>query len=180
MTTSSLKRVALATGAFAAAGALAAGATAATGAPGHAAAAKKITRSGVDGVKLGMTYAQLRADGLVGPLRPGCELGGPNTRSARLRAPLRGGVDFTQTAARRVRNITIDGGASARGVHVGSTRKAVRRAYPKVRFDHRTDETFGITLAKVPRSGGGRIQFAVDTKTHRVTTIGVPFIAFCE
>ncbi|UGS36394.1 hypothetical protein [Capillimicrobium parvum] len=180
MITWSLKRTLAAGGTLAAAGAIAAGATAATGPTGHAAAAKKVTRSGVDGVKLGMTYAQLRSAGRVGPIHPGCELGGPNTRGARLRAPLRGNVDFSQTAARRVTNITITGGASARGVHVGSTRRAVKRAFPKVRFDHSTDETFGLTLAKVPRGGGGRLQFAVDVKSKRVTLIGVPFIAFCE
>ena len=179
MTTWSLKRTLAAGGTLAVAGAIAAGATAATGATGHAAAAKKVTRSGVDGVKLGITYAQLRSAGLVGPIQPGCELA-PNTRGARLLAPLRGNVDFSRNAARRVTNITVTGGASARGIHVGSTRRAVKRAFPKVRFDHSTDETFGITLAKVPRGGGGRMQFAVDVKSKRVTLIGVPFIAFCE
>jgi len=179
MITWSLKRTLAAGGALAVAGAVAAGATAATGATGHAAAAR-ITPGGVDGVKLGARYATLRARGLVGHIRPGCELGGPNTRGAALSRPLRGSADFSLTSPRKVRNITITGGASARGVHVGSTRRAVRRAFPKVRFDHGTDETFGLTLAKVPRGGGGRMQFAIDVKTHRVTLIGVPFIAFCE
>src|SRR4051812_7045477 len=120
MITWSLKRTLALGGTLAAAGAIAAGATAATGTTGHASAAKKITRSGVDGVKLGMTYAQLADAGRIGPIRPGCELA-PNTRGARLRAPLRGSVDFSRNAARRVTNITVTGGASARGVHVGST-----------------------------------------------------------
>jgi hypothetical protein len=180
MITWSLKRTLAAGGTLAVAGAIAAGATAATGATGNAAAAKRVTRSGVDGVKLGMTYTQLRSAGLVGSIGPGCELGGPNTRSARLSAPLRGSVDFSQNAARRVRNITVTGGASARGVHIGSTKKAVRRAFPKVRFDHSTDVTFRLTMANVPRRGGGRLQFAIGVKSKRVKLIGVPFIAFCE
>jgi hypothetical protein len=33
---------------------------------------------------------------------------------------------------------------------------------------------------RIPKRDGGRFQFAVSTSTHRATTIGVPFIAFCE
>ena len=46
-------------------------------APGSArehAAAKRITGAGVGQVKLGKTHSQLREQGLVGPLSPGCEL----------------------------------------------------------------------------------------------------------
>ena len=68
------------------AGALAIGAVAAS-IESSQSAPKRITRSGVDGVKLGMTHTQLRQRGLVGRIRPGCELGGPNTRSARLLPP---------------------------------------------------------------------------------------------
>src|SRR5215218_6167831 len=94
-------------------GAIAIGTAGAPAETGYAAAAR-ISPSGVDGVKLGKTYRRLRQQGLVGRIHRGCELGGPNTRSARLRAPLRGSVDFTLTAPRRVGNITIRGGARAR------------------------------------------------------------------
>ena len=33
---------------------------------------------------------------------------------------------------------------------------------------------------RVPKSGGGALEFALDTRTRRVTLIGVPAIAFCE
>jgi hypothetical protein len=33
---------------------------------------------------------------------------------------------------------------------------------------------------KIPKSGGGRLQFGVDTKTKKVTLIGIPSIPFCE
>jgi hypothetical protein len=72
-------------------GSLAVGGAAAPADRGHA-AAKKITGAGVDGVKLGKTHQKLRQQGLVGRIRKGCELGGPDTRSARLRAPLKGQV----------------------------------------------------------------------------------------
>ena len=49
-----------------------------------------------------------------------------------------------------------------------------------MKFDHGTEDVFGITLAKVPKRDGGKFQFAVDVGTKKVTLIGVPFIAFCE
>ncbi|MDP2711481.1 MAG: hypothetical protein Q8O56_09705 [Solirubrobacteraceae bacterium] len=145
-----------------------------------AAAPRSATPSGVGAVKLGKTYTALRAGGHLGKLRPGCELAGPGTRSASLRAPLRGSVDLTRRAPRKVATIVIRGGAAARGVRIGSTSAAIRRAFPAARFDHSTDATFAITLVRVPRQGGGRIEFAVDTTTKRVTLIGIPRIPFCE
>jgi hypothetical protein len=144
------------------------------------AAAKRITRSGVDGVKLRDTFQDLRNRGLVGRIRHGCPLGGPRTRSARLLAPLKGSVDFTLTKPRKVTNITVRGGARARGVGIGARIRRIKAAFPRARVDHSTDATFGITLVKIPRRGGGRLQFGVDTTTKRTTLIGIPFIAFCE
>jgi hypothetical protein len=165
--------------AIAVAGAFAIGASGAPGRPAES-AAKKITASGVDGVKLGKTFQELRAAGLVGRLRPGCELGGPNTRSARLKAPLKGTVNFTLTSPRKVVDITVRGGAKARGVGIGATIPQIKAAFPKAIVDHSTEETFLITLVKIPKNGDGRIKFAVDVATHKVTLIGVPRIAFCE
>ena len=145
-----------------------------------AASAPKITPTGAGGVKLGATYKELRAAGRVGRIRAGCEAGGPNTRGATLKAPLEGSVDFTQTSPRKVTNISIRGGAKARGVGVGGTIAQIKKAYPKAKVDHGTDETFAVTLVKIPKSGGGRLQFAVSTETHKVVLIGVPFVAFCE
>ena len=147
---------------------------------GHAAAAKKITAAGVGKVKIGKTFAELRERGLIGRLRPGCPLGGPNTRSARLKSPLTGSVDLNQATPRRVRSIAVRGGAKARGVGIGATIAQIKNAFPKAKVDRNTEEVFNITLVKIPRNGGGRIQFAVDVDTGRTTLIGVPFIAFCE
>jgi hypothetical protein len=176
MTRRHLTRTIVAT---AAAGALALGPAAAPGEPGRP-AAKRITGSGVDGVKLGMTFRQLRDAGLVGRLRPGCELGGPNTRSARLKAPLEGQVNFTLTSPRRVTDILIRGGAKARGVGIGATIAQIKAAFPKAIVDHSTEDVFRITLVRIPKDGGGKIKFAVDVDTHKTTLIGVPIIAFCE
>ena len=148
--------------------------------PASALAPQKITKNGVGQVKLGMTFQELRDQGLVGRLRHGCELGGPNTRTARLRSPLRGDVDFTQTTPRKVTNVTIRRGARARGVKVGDRIRDIKAAYPKAKVNRDTEEIFGIWLVRVPRNGGGRISFAVDADTRKITLIGVPFIPFCE
>ena len=127
-----------------------------------------------------MTFQELRDKGLVGKLRPGCELGGPNTRSARLRSPLRGVVDFTQTNPRKVTNVTILRGARARGVKVGDRIRDIKDAYPKAKVNKQTEDVFGVWLVRVPRNGGGRITFSVPVDTKRINRIGVPFIPFCE
>lgn len=161
-------------------GAVALGIAEAPAKTGSAAPAKRITARGVDGVKLGATHRSLRRAGRVGRIRHGCELGGPTTRSARLLAPLKGQVNYTLRKPRKVTDITIRGGAKARGVGIGATIPRIKRAFPKAKVDHSTDSTFLLTLVRIPKNGGGRIVFAVSTKTHRVTLIGVPIIAFCE
>jgi hypothetical protein len=124
-----------------------------------------ITPTRVDGVHLGDTHADLRARGKVGPIGPGCEFGGPNTRSAKLKAPL-----------------TITGGAKARGVGIGATIAAIKAKFPHAKVDHSTDQVFQLTLVTTPRRpvSGGRIMFGVSTQTHKTTIIGVPGIGFCE
>jgi hypothetical protein len=141
---------------------------------------QKITRTGVGQLRLGMTHKEAFEMGLVGRKRPGCELGGPDTRSARLKAPLEGSVNYTQTTPRKIRDITIKGGAEARGVGIGDTIRDIKDAFPKARVDHSTDDTFLLTLVKIPKDGGGKLRFGVSTETDKITLIGVPYIAFCE
>jgi hypothetical protein len=143
-------------------------------------AAKKITAEGVGQVKLGMTFKEAREKGLIGRLRPGCEFGGPETRSARLRSPLRGVVDFTLTTPREISNIVVTRGARARGVKVGDRIRDIKDAYPGAKVNKSTGDTFGVWLVRVPRSAGGRITFSVPVSTKRIDMIGVPFIPFCE
>jgi hypothetical protein len=179
MHTQSLARIVVPTMSLVGAGAVAIGSVAAPpkAAP---AAAKRITPGGVDGVRIGTTHRQLRRRGLVGKIRPGCELGGSNTRSARLLAPLKGQVNYTQRTPRKVRDITIRGGATARGVGIGAKIPAIKAAFPKAKVDHSTDRVFRLTLVRVPKDGGGRIMFGVSIRTKRTAIIGVPLIAFCE
>jgi hypothetical protein len=141
---------------------------------------EKITAEGVGKLKVGMKHKRAHELGLVGRIRQGCELGGPDTRSAQLKPPLKGEVNYTRTKPRRVRDITIEGGAEARGVGIGDRIRDIKNAYPKAKVDHSTDDTFLITLVKIPKDGGGKLRFGVSTKTDKITLIGVPYIAFCE
>ena len=145
-----------------------------------ATATAKITPAGVGGVRLGRTYRSLRAARQLGKVVAGCEPAGPRTRSAPLRAPLTGSVDLTLGSPRRVAVIVVRGGATARGVGIGATSSAIRKAFPRATFDHRSDAMFGLTFVRVPKSGGGRLEFGVDTKTKKVTIIAIPRIPLCE
>jgi hypothetical protein len=138
------------------------------------------TAAGIGRVGLGSWYVALRREGRIGTLQRGCELAGSGARYARLLGPVRGSVDFTQTTPRRVVSITILGGAIARGVGVGATTVQALRAFPHLAVDHSSERLFGITLLKVPRRDGGAFQLAVDTKSGKVTEIGIPAVAFCE
>ena len=166
--------------ALVAAGALAVAGSASP--PARGAAAAKISPTRADGVHLGDTHADLRSRGKVGPIRPGCELGGPNTRSAKLKAPLKGSVNYTLHNPRKVDSITITGGAKARGVGIGATIAQIKAKFPHATVDHSTDQVFQLTLVRTPKrpASRGRITFGVSTQTHKTTIIGVPFIAFCE
>jgi|SRR4051794_8991846 len=140
-----------------------------------------ITSSGVGNLRIGDTYSHARKAGHIGKIVPGCELAGPNARSAKLLPPAKGFADLSFHSPRKITNITISGGATARGVGIGDKTADVKAAYKHVRVDHSTDSMFGFTLVVVTGSdGGSRIAFAVDTGTHKITRIGVPFLAECE
>ena len=143
-------------------------------------APQNITSKGVGQVKLGKRFATLRQQGLVGKLRPGCELGGPQTRAARLRSPLQGTVNFTLTNPRKATDITIRGGAEARGVGIGDRIADIKAAFPKRRIDHSQEDVFGLTFVFIRKKSNPKLMFALDVDTKKITLIGVPFIAFCE
>jgi hypothetical protein len=84
------------------------------------------------------------------------------------------------TSPRKVKNILMRGGKTARGVGFGSTIDEIKAAYPDARVDHSPEGTFELTLVKVPRGDGGRMQFAVDINTDETTFVGIPLIPFCE
>jgi hypothetical protein len=165
---------------LAGAGALA---IAATGAPADVgpAGSKTITARGVGAVKIGKRYTDLRRQKLIGKIGPGCELAGPDARSATLKKPLVGSVDFSLTSPRKVMTITINGGgATAKGVGIGDKLAAIRAKFPHAMVDHTGESVFELTFVNVPKRDGGRIQFGISTTTKKITAIGIPNIAVCE
>ena len=149
-------------------------------APATAAAPKQITKEGVGKVKLGVTHASLREQGLVGVLRPGCPLGGDQTRSAKLKAPLSGSVNYTSSNPRKVTAIRVDGGARAKGVGIGATIPQIKAKFPHARVNRSLEDIGLFTLVIVPKRDGGRFTFGVDTGTEKTIHIGVPDIPICE
>ena len=92
-------------------------------------------------------------------------------------------MNFTLHSPRKATDITISGGARARGgVGIGSTIQQIKAEFPNAKVDHSTDQTLQVTLVQTPKRpvSGGQITFAVSTHTHKTTIIGVPFVAFCE
>jgi hypothetical protein len=157
----------------AAVGLLALGPAAAT-----AAAPQKITPAGVGQVKLGMTFSQLRQQHLVGKLHKGnCDAAGPNASPfAKLRSPLKGIADFTKSVPHKLTDISIRGGAKARGVGVGDSLAKVKSRFPKRKIRH----DIGLIFVDIPNTANIKEQFILNQDTKTVDVIGVPFVAICE
>jgi len=146
------------------------------------AASQPITPAGVGSIHIGDNYLKLRKAGKIGKVVPGCELAGPNARSAKLLPPLKGFASLSFHSPRRIADIQITGGATAKGVGIGDTLADIKAAYPKANVDHSSEEVFAFTLVTVRGGGDNRslIAFAVDTGTKKITLIGIPYIAACE
>ena len=79
------------------------------------------------------------------------------------------GRAVTAASPRRVASILLRGGATARGVGIGAALGRDPRRVPNRPLRPQQRREFGITLVRVPKSGGGSIEFALDTRTRRVT-----------
>jgi hypothetical protein len=136
---------------------------------------KKITPKGVGQIKLGAPVGALQDAGLVGGLTPGCELASPPVRSAKLRSPLKGFVEVGLD--NKVKAITIRGGARARGVGVGDTLADITAKFPKRKV---IDTPFGVTRVKIPKRGGGRMDFLIRKSTGKVRSVELPRLRVCD
>ena len=86
-------------------------------------------------------------------------------------------MNFTLSNPRRATDITIRGGAEARGVGIGDRIADIKAAFRRRKVDRSQEDVFGLTFVFVPNRNGVRIKFAVDVDTKKITLIGVPFIA---
>ena len=143
-----------------------------------AAAPQKITPAGVGQVKLGMTWSQLHHQHLVGLLHQGhCDAAGPNASPfAKLRSPLKGVADVTKSVPHKLTDITIRGGATARGVRVGDSLAKVKAKFPNRTVQH----DIGLIFVHIPNVPHIKEQFILNEDTKTVDVIGVPFVAICE
>src|SRR3954452_10837670 len=98
-----------------------------------------ITPAGVGNLHIGDNYLKAHKAGKIGKVVPGCELAGPNARGAKLLPPLKGSVDLSFHSPRRITDIQITGGATAKGVGIGDTIADIKAAYPKANVDHSSE-----------------------------------------
>src|SRR4051794_24091986 len=95
------------------------------------ATAPTLGERGVGGLVLGRPLAALRAEGLVVPTPPGCELASPRPLVARLRPPFSGWATFGGAPRHRLEALAVTAGAAtSRGIAVGARGSDVARAYP--------------------------------------------------
>lgn len=142
-----------------------------------------VTERGVGGLTIGRPLAAIQADGLIGPLSPGCELASPRPYGAKLRAPLKGFASFSgRGASSKLQSLSLTGGAStSRGITIGATSAAVRLAYPTARVENsRPGDPIEIYAIVLSRGSRDRIWFRLSRRGGRVTFIDIPGPEICE
>ena len=151
---------------------------------GSAAAGTKVIvldEHGAGGLRLGRTLAAIKADGLIGKATPGCERASPRPVVASLKAPLRGAATFTKSGGKfRLRALSVRAGAiTDRGIRIGSTAAAVKRAYPTAKALDQTDPLL-IHALVFKRRGVDKIWFMLTKHGGRVTSFELPAAQACE
>ncbi|HEX2393065.1 MAG TPA: hypothetical protein VHI77_09120 [Solirubrobacterales bacterium] len=147
-----------------------------------------VSSRGAGAVRLGMTAEDLQRRGLIGQLRPGCELY-PRGRFAALRPPLSGFATFANGKAQgekaRLTSLDITGGAeTARNIGIGSSPQEALRAYPRSRFESGTNPETETVLntgrIRVPDASKPRFTFLLRSAGAGVVDIAVPAPLPCE
>lgn len=143
-------------------------------------AAPTLRTDGLGPLTLGMSAADAGETGLIGPVGPGCELGG--TEAASLKPPLAGTVDFSDG---KLESIDLRGGAKTKeNVGPNATVDEITRAYDgrngfSLKRITETEEQFGIFLLEASKNGE-KYTFVVETGEVRATSVAVPDPLFCE
>jgi hypothetical protein len=139
----------------------------------------RLTETGVGQLQLGRPLASVGSR-WIGPTGPGCELAAPTPVVARLKAPLAGSAAFSGAARHRLVALWVTRGAATdRGIAIGATAAAVRRAYPGA-VAQDSEQPLRYHALTVRRNGKDRIWFMLDRRNGRVTAFALPAPQFCE
>lgn len=138
-----------------------------------------VSAKGIGPVTLGRSYAGLKADGLVGKLRPGCPLG-PKRFGAKLRPPAKGLVTFN--AHRHVVDVSVTAAAqTAKHATIGDTATHVLALYPSARYiKAKPTDPIPFGVIQVNKKGKPQFSFLIDATTKRVVQLDAPTAQFCE
>jgi hypothetical protein len=135
---------------------------------------------GAGEIRLGDTIRSLHERGLIGRLKPGCELD-PGQRIARLRGPIEGTATFFHRGSRLSALAITAGAETSRGIGIGSTAAAARRAYPRAQYDPPgEDRPFPEGFLWVNRISNPKLTLVIDPSTRRVLEIAIHSPQFCE
>ena len=81
-------------------------------------------------------------------------------------------MNFTpEQPAQGRRDITIRGGAEARGVGIGDTLADIKAKFKKRKVDHSQEDVFRAHFVLIPKAQtiGGKMMFAIDVDTKKIT-----------
>jgi hypothetical protein len=142
----------------------------------------RLSEKGVSGLLLGRPLAQIKADHLIKPTTPGCELASPRPIAARLRAPFDGFATFNGASPHRLQALAILGGTkTSRGIAIGDPAAKVLSAYPTAKVNNsRPGDPLQFTAIVVRSGGRDRMWFLLDRAGGKVTELDVPAPQFCE
>jgi hypothetical protein len=137
---------------------------------------------GLGPLRLGMSQGDALATGLIGNLRPGCEIAGNGQEYGDLLPPLEGLVVFWDGGLVLV---SLGFGAStAQGATPGTPLAVVSDAFARagfsVRIDTSYEKMFEIWLGTVENNGEQVFTLVIDPESELVNSIDVPDTLFCE
>lgn len=137
---------------------------------------------GLGPLRLGMSQSDALATGLIGNLRPGCEIAGNGQEYGDLLSPLEGLVVFWDGGLVLV---SLGFGAStAQGATPGTPLNVVSDAFTlagfSVRIDTSYEQMFEIWLGTVENNGEQVFSLVIDPESELVNSIDVPDTLFCE
>lgn len=137
---------------------------------------------GLGPLRLEMSVQDASATGMIGPLSPGCDLGGPGELQGRLLPPFDGNVRFFDD---KLFELSVDAVApTPNGLRPGMLLDDLMTQIDGTGWyadvDASYDEMFDIWLGTLRDPQDGEYEFIVDPENQLVTSIHIPRVGFCE